>query len=180
MDRIRMNRKIELGFYTPDEDAILLGSFRKKQVWYYTFEDMIYVEVVDPSIVRYALPRDRKKRVLEMQLSKSEDFTKAWHINMTRLDYRYTGQGIAAQAYRYLIKKLGIMLQAGNSQSRGGRKVWFDLAQIKDLTVLAQTKYGQAYDVDVNKNLREIRVNGRDLYDGERRMYVFASAAQHK
>jgi hypothetical protein len=171
-----MRKREELGFFAPD-DSILLGSFRKLQVWYSIWEeDLISIDVIDTSVSHKRIPT-RKKRVLEIQLSQSEDFSNAWHINMTRLDYRYAGKGIAAHAYRYIIRKLDIMLQAGDSQSKGGRKVWYDLAQAKGLTVSGQTKYGQPYIVSIDKQAREVMLQGRKIYDGNKRMYVFAYAA---
>jgi hypothetical protein len=173
MDRITMRQREDLGFFASN-DSILLGSFRKLQVWYsIEEEDLISIEVIDSSISHKRIP-SRKKRVLEIQLSKSEDFTNSWHINMARLDYRYAGQGIAARAYSYIIKKLDIMLQAGDSQSKGGRKIWFDLARDKRLTVSGQTKHGKPAIVSVDKEAREVRLQGKTLYDGARRMYVFA------
>jgi len=176
MDRITMRKREDLGFFAPD-DSILIGSFRKLQVWYTIWEDdMIAIDVIDTSISHKRIP-SRKKRVLDVQLSKSSDFTNAWHIDMTRLDYRYAGKGIAARAYSYVIKKLGIMIQAGDCQSKGGRKIWFDLAKDKGLTISGQTKYGKANIVSVDKKAREVRLKGKDIYDGNKRMYVFAYAA---
>jgi hypothetical protein len=96
---------------------------------------------------------------------------------MTQLDHRYGGRGIAAKAYRYIIKKLGLTIQAGTAQSKGGRKVWFDLAQINDLNVYVQSKYSKKYVVGIDTEEREVWHPMKEIYDGDKEMYVFATAA---
>jgi hypothetical protein len=135
-------------------------------------DESLWVEVVDTSVVHGRSPQ-RVKRVLEIQLSITE--FKAWHIDITRLDHKYAGRGIAAKAYRYIIKKLGITLQAGSAQSKGGRKIWFDLAQRQDLNVFARTKYGQSNIVGIDCEEREVWLPKKEIYDGNKEMYVFAS-----
>lgn len=176
MDRITMKKKESLGFFDTQatyDDWKKIGSFSKLQVWIETTDESMWVEVVDTSVVHGRSPQ-RVKRVLEIQLTKTE--FKAFHVDITRLDSKYAGRGIAAKAYRYLIKKLGITLQAGSAQSPGGRKVWFDLARRNDLEVYAKTKYGQSYYVEVDRAARECFVPTKEIYDGNREMYMFASA----
>jgi len=96
---------------------------------------------------------------------------------MTRLDHRYGGRGIAAKAYRYIIKKMGITLQAGTAQSKGGRKVWFDLAQANDLEVYTRSKRGMPFVVGIDEEEREIWHPTKEIYDGMKEMFVFARAA---
>jgi hypothetical protein len=176
MDRITMKKKESLGFFDTNpsyEDWSRIGSFSKLQVWVDdSMDESLWVEVVDTSVVHGRSPQ-RVKRVLEIQLSKTE--FKAWHIDITRLDHKYAGRGIAAKAYRYIIKKLGITLQAGSAQSKGGRKVWFDLAQRQDLNVYAKTKYGQSNIVGIDCEEREVWLPKKEIYDGNKEMYVFAS-----
>lgn len=176
-----MKKKEGLGFFDTSpsyNDWTLLGSFRKLQVWIddsLLIEGHIDIEVIDPTISHGRSPQ-RKKRVLEVQLSKSENFTNSWHVNMTRLDHKYAGRGIAAQAYRYIIKKMDLLLEAGNSQSKGGRKVWYDLAQIKDLVVYGQTRFGQQNLIELDHENREVKLQNKQIYDGPKEMFVFACA----
>ena len=178
MDRIIMKKKESLGYFDTQatyDDWKKIGSFSKLQVWVDdSMDELLWVEVVDTSVVHGRSPQ-RVKRVLEIQLSKTQ--FNAFHVDITRLDHKYAGRGIAAKAYRYLIKKLGITLQAGTRQSPGGRKVWFDLARRKDLEVYAKTKYGQSYYVEADRDYRECYVPTKEIYDGSRAMYMFASAA---
>tara|TARA_R110002167_G_scaffold139484_2_gene327071 strand:+ start:2911 stop:3468 length:558 start_codon:yes stop_codon:yes gene_type:complete len=178
MDRITMKKKEALGFFDTKptySDWRMIGSFSKLQVWVDdSMDESLWIEVVDTSVVHGRSPQ-RVKRVLEIQLSITE--FKAFHIDMTRLDHRYAGKGIAAKAYRYIIKKLGITLQAGSAQSKGGRKVWFDLAQINDLNVYTKSKYSKEYVVGIDTEEREVWHPAKEIYDGDKEMYVFAATA---
>jgi|TARA_B110000503_G_scaffold56724_1_gene90818 hypothetical protein len=181
MDRIVMKKKFSLGYFDTkanDDTWVRLGSFSKLQVWVddSMMEDgWLEVEVVDTS-VRHGRSPQRVKRVLNVQLSVG-DFKNAFHIDMTQLDHRYGGRGIAAKAYRYIIKKLGITLQAGTCQSQGGRKVWFDLAQINDLNVYTKSKFSKSYVVGIDEEEREVWHPTKEIYDGMKEMYVFAESA---
>ena len=182
MDRIEMKKKASLGYFDTkanDDTWTRLGSFSKLQVWVddsMMEEGYLEVDVVDTSVEHGRSPQ-RVKRVLNIQLSVG-DFSNAFHIDMTQLDHRYGGRGIAAKAYRYIIKSLGITLQAGTCQSQGGRKVWFDLANMAGLQVWAQTKHGKSTVVDTNKESREVCLPKKEIYDSERvETYVFATVA---
>lgn len=179
MDRITMKKKAALGYFdTNANDDVWrkIGSFSKLAVWVDdSIEGYLDVEVVDNSVSHKRSPQ-RVKRVLRVQLSVGS-FKNAFHIDMTQLDHRYGGRGIAAKAYRYIIKKLGLTIQAGTAQSKGGRKVWFDLAQINDLNVYVQSKYSKKYVVGIDTEEREVWHPMKEIYDGEKEMYVFATAA---
>ena len=181
MDRIDMKKKFALGYFDTkanDDTWVRLGSFSKLQVWVdNSMQDEGYLEVtvVDTSVVHGKSPQ-RVKIVLEINLS-TECFKDAFHINMTRLDHRYGGRGIAAKAYRYIIKRMGITIQAGTIQSKGGRKVWFDLAQVNDLEVYTKSKFSKSYVVGIDEEEREIWHPAKEIYDGDKAMYVFARAA---
>ena len=180
MDRIDMKKKFALGYFDTkanDDCWVRLGSFSKLQVWVDNSlqhpEGYLEVTVVDTSVVHGRSPQ-RVKIVLQITLSVG-DFKNAFHIDMTQLDHRYSGRGIAAKAYRYIIKKLGITLQAGSVQSKGGRKVWFDLAQVMDLAVYAKSRHSKAYDVGIDTEEREVWLpSGKEIYDGVKEMFVFA------
>ena len=182
LDRIDMKKKFALGYFDTeanDDTWVRLGSFSKLQVWVDNSmqhpEGYLEVTVVDTSVVHGRSPQ-RVKIVLEINLS-TEYFKDAFHINMTRLDSRYGGRGIAAKAYRYIIKKMGITLQAGTAQSKGGRKVWFDLAQSNDLEVYTRSKRGMPFVVGIDEEEREVWHPTKEIYDGKKAMYVFARAA---
>jgi len=176
-----MKKKASLGYFDTkanDDTWVKLGSFSKLQVWVDNSmqkEGYLEVDVVDTSVEHGKSPQ-RVKRVLNIQLSVG-DFSNAFHIDMTQLDHRYGGRGIAAKAYRYIIKRIGITIQAGTIQSKGGRKVWFDLAQVNDLEVYTKSKFSKSYVVGIDEEEREIWHPAKEIYDGDKAMYVFARAA---
>ena len=183
MDRITMKKKASLGYFdtrATDDVYRKVGNFSRLTMWVddsMIKDGWLSIDVVDNSMVHGRSPQ-RVKRVLSVELSVG-DFRNAYHIDMTQLDHRYAGRGIAAKAYRYAMKKLGICFQAGTAQSQGGRKVWFDLAQMADLVVWAQTKYGKPEVVETCDYEREVILPKKEIYDStsSREIYVFASAA---
>jgi|TARA_R110000803_G_scaffold136337_1_gene203315 hypothetical protein len=182
MDRIDMKKKFALGYFDTkanDDCWVRLGSFSKLQVWVDNSlqhpEGYLEVTVVDTSVVHGRSPQ-RVKIVLQITLSVG-DFKNAFHIDMTQLDHRYSGRGIAAKAYRYIIKRMGITIQAGTIQSKGGRKVWFDLAQVNDLKVYTKAKGGRGAVVGIDEEEREVWHPTKEIYDGMKEMFVFAQAA---
>ena len=181
LDRIDMKKRFSLGYFDTkanDDTWVKLGSFSKLQVWVddsMQEEGYLDVTVVDTSVVHGRSPQ-RVKIVLNINLS-TERFKDAFHINMTQLDHRYGGRGIAAKTYRYITKKMGITLQAGTAQSKGGRKVWFDLAQSSGLEVYTRSKCGKPYVVGIDEEEREIWHPIKEIYDGMKEMFVFARAA---
>ena len=180
MDRITMKKKLSLSYFDTkarDDCWVRLGSFSKLQVWVDNSmqkEGYLEVTVVDTKVVHGRSPQ-RVKIVLQITLSVG-DFKNAFHIDMTQLDHRYAGRGIAAKTYRYIIKRMGITLQAGSCQSKGGRKVWFDLAQFNDLNVYTKSKGGRAAVVGIDEEEREVWHPTKEIYDGMKEMFVFARA----
>ena len=176
-----MKKKASLGYFdtkSNDDTWVRLGSFSKLQVWVDNSmqkEGYLEVDVVDTSVEHGRSPQ-RVKRVLNIQLSVG-DFSNAFHIDMAQLDHRYGGRGIAAKAYRYIIKRMGITIQAGTIQSKGGRKVWFDLAQVNDLKVYTKAKGGRGAVVGIDEEEREVWHPTKEIYDGMKEMFVFAQAA---
>ena len=182
LDRIDMKKKFALGYFDTkanDDTWVRLGSFSKLQVWVDKSlqhpEGYLEVTVVDTSVVHGRSPQ-RVKIVLQITLSVG-DFKNAFHIDMTQLDHRYGGRGIAAKTYRYIMKRMGITLQAGTCQSKGGRKVWFDLAQFNDLKVYTKAKGGRGAVVGIDEEEREVWHPTKEIYDGMKEMFVFARAA---
>lgn len=74
----------------------------------------------------------------------------AYHIDYTRLASKYQGHGIMPYIYRYVMKKTGIILQAGRSQSPGGRSIWAKLCSFDDILV-AKAKRKELIPVEVDE-----------------------------
>jgi len=55
---------------------------------------------------------------------------------MASVNPQYQGHGIVPMIYRFLMLNIpGFILQAGSTQSRGGRAIWNVLANFKDIVV---------------------------------------------
>lgn len=120
----------------------------------------------------------RRQVISKLSLS-TEYCDNAYHVDLMEVDHRFQGHGIAPLLYRYLIRKLGIILQAGTAQSVGGRKIWAQLAKMKDITVFAAYPRGgrrQAFMIDLDKEAEELEHDSVELYDG-RKVYTFAASA---
>lgn len=101
----------------------------------------------------------------------------AYHVDLMRIDYRYQGHGLAPLIYRFVLRKVGITLQAGTLQSAGGRKIWAQLAKTKGVMVYAlhrRDTEARAFDLDEDDN--ELHHEAFKVYDGPRSVYTFAVA----
>ena len=100
-------------------------------VWVSTDNDMLDVLVVDPDKER----KNQHKIAMRLELSLHG---KAWHVDIVRTDSRYKGRNLAVRVYVLLMKKLGLQMKAGSSQSIGGRKLWNRLNKHRDILVYAR------------------------------------------
>lgn len=84
----------------------------------------------------YLVDEYSEQIVVECPLSKRlrEDVI-CYHPDYTRTDSRYRGQELALKLYVFLISK-GIIMQAGDQQSRGSQKLWYKLAKKRNIKVL--------------------------------------------
>lgn len=172
MERIDMSKRVTLRSERPEGRRI--GRLRGMDVYLEgdLWEDYIMV------VVYGAKARKAGHREVISKLSLSTDHCDAaYHVDLMEVDHRYQGHGIAPLLYRYLLRKLGIILQAGTSQSAGGRKIWAQLARMKDVTVYAVYERGRkAYLIDSEDEADELEHDSVNLYDG-REVYTFAVAS---
>jgi len=178
MHRINMSKAVRLGWfniYDPDADyriifkqrgLIMLGETDDDQ-----HMDFLLVDTYNLN------KKNRPKIVMELLLSKSKN-KNSWHVDYTRVDNLYQGQGLAPKMYRKLLKKMpGLMLEAGNLQSAGGRGIWAELGRMNDIWVFGKTKRSQPFELDVDECENELMSFDRRVYDNPRsNMYVFATA----
>ena len=93
------------------------------------------IEVIDPNVVR-GKRQPTYKRVMEIELAQLYS-KNAWHVNISRVDKKYQGEGLSFRIYRFLLSKIpGFILQAGTSQSPGGAYIWYKLSQFKDVIII--------------------------------------------
>jgi hypothetical protein len=184
MDRIDLSKNsIRLGYFKPHEanesfDAHYVHVKRMYHlgidIWMDRESDSNCIDVEFVDMYTY-------KRIMEMSLSKVNRKSKAYHVDITKMDSKYQGKRLAPKLYRQFLKSTGIILKAGECQSPGGRHVWNTLAGYHDLTVYGKLRYGQWEILEPNSDIREVEfeyVKGGDMtcYDG-RDFDMFCCAA---
>jgi len=177
MDRISFGKAVNLG-WSDLEDMEYLGKLGGYEVYRADpneFYDGTTIEVIDPNVVR-GKRQPTYKRVMEIELAQL--YAKnAWHVNISRVDKKYQGQGLSFRIYRFLLNKIpGFILQAGTSQSPGGAYIWYKLSQFKDVLVYGRTKAGRPAMMIPNDELREMQCYNpsKNAYDGDKEFYMFA------
>lgn len=128
MERIEYPRVNRL--YTFDnygEEFRLVGKIGPMEVW-------VDDEGTAFKNFKVVLPRDNKpsKVACEIELSR---VCNSWAVDLTKVDSKFQGFGIAVKAYAFIIKKMGITLKAGSMQSPGGRSIWAQLAKENSVMV---------------------------------------------
>jgi GNAT superfamily N-acetyltransferase len=174
MNRIDMPKRVSLGNDFPD--GTFVGKLRGMLVYLEgeVGDDLLCVRVYrNEELDGFAYKR---KVIADLMLS-TEYCKGAYHVDLMRVDHRYQGHGIAPLLYRFLLRKLGIILQAGTAQSGGGRKLWAQLGKMKGVQLFAATRRGKSARVlEVDKEDEELTDESVKLYDG-RTVYTFAVAA---
>lgn len=127
---------------------------------------------------KVVMPRDRgpAKVACEIELSMSRGSKGAsWSVDLTKVDSKFQGFGIAVKAYAFIIKKMGIVLQAGSMQSPGGRSIWAQLAKENsvmvygmkgrngDLQVMVPNEDGTEVECE-DENVQAYDVNGFNMF----------------
>lgn len=174
MERIDMSKRVVLGRQVPE--GTYLGKLRGMLVYMEGSlgDEAVWIQVY----VNQRLAGGKYQTVAELSLS-TDYCSGAYHVDLMRVNYRFQGHGIAPLVYRFLLRKLGIVIQAGVVQSAGGRKLWAQLAKMKGITIFASGKRGQVATIidDIDKDDDELHHEDIKLYDGPRTVYTFAVAA---
>ena len=171
MERIDMSKRVSLPAERPQ--GTYVGKLRGMLVY---LEGDVGDYIINVTVYHNQKVSGGKYRTIA-QLSLSTDYADgAYHVDLMRIDYRFQGHGIAPLIYRYVMRKLGIILQAGTSQSAGGRKLWAQLVKMKDITVFAQTRRGKAHILELDKDDEELHCESLNIYDGHQQVYTFAMA----
>jgi hypothetical protein len=182
MERISFSKRVR--FYPEELDGDYVGRFRGM---------LIYIdgEVGDELInIKAYLNKPIGKRVVRHQLvaevcmsTGSQGYTKnAYHVDLCQIDNRFQGHGLAPLLYRYLMRKLCISIQAGMTQSPGGRNIWATLAKMNDIVVfstLTKRKTKKIYPIEIEKEDDELVHDDFEIYDGDREVYTFATAVHY-
>jgi len=183
MERIGYSKRVK--FYPEELEGEYVGRFRKMLVY-------LVGEVGDEVInIKAYLNRPRGARVvryqpvIEVSLSTGDAaYTKnAYHVDLCQIDYRFQGHGLAPIFYRYLLRKLGIAIQAGLSQSPGGRNIWANLCKMPGILVFATLttrKTENIFPIELDKEDDELHHDDIEIYDGDREVYAFATAVNER
>lgn len=144
MNKIEYQRDHDLGYFhihNPDYHCIGMMNNTLAVYRYQEEDNYIQYDVVD---VTRSYPDNISflQRVFEFEIE--ESFCDAWIVTMSRVDEKYKGFGLAPKLYAWLLMKEQYVLQAGDDQSPGGRKIWHSLAKEKDVLV-----YGRSYKTDL-------------------------------
>ena len=174
VDRITMNKGIALGYGNLDDLELVGRAFgydiyvEKEEC---TFQGAIVIWVYDRNVTKKICGETRFRIAAMVELSKECD---AWHVDMLRVDSRYKGQNLAVKLYRFLMRKMGITLKAGSSQSAGGRYVWNKLAKTRGVMVYAKkSPYSKVIDFP-KAGKRELVSKAFDLYCSNAEIFAVA------
>jgi len=177
--KIKMNKRVALGYGIIDEDQTYLGSRGKFKIYMDDSTDKNYVKI-------WVYDMDTSKRmrstfdnvvttwfkiVAHIELSKDKCH---WHVDLTQVDSRYRGQKLAKRLYSFLLKK-GYNLRAGDSQSPGGRYIWNELAKDRSIVVMARKSRNSKIMDFPKPGKRELVSDVFDLFDTDAEIYAVAS-----
>lgn len=179
MERIEMEKKLVL----PPEmlEGTKIGTLRGMLVYLdgEVGDKVIAINVYlrNPHGYRGGVPWGIHKKIAQLDLSK-KIFKNAYHVDFMQIDHQYQGHGIAPMLYRYIMKKLGIIIQAGTLQSPGGRKLWAQLAKTTGVSIYAAYRRSQELiQIEIDKEDEELNHESIKMYDGPRSVYTFAMAS---
>jgi hypothetical protein len=166
MEKISYLKNHSLGYfnpYNPDYQCMGMMNHRLAVFAYKEEDSYMQIDVIDV----WQPEREnltRLKRVFELELDLSE--CNAWSVVMARVDQEYRGHGFAPHLYRWVMMQTGIILQAGETQSPGGRSIWHAMAGMKDVIVYGKTLASELIQCDPSDYERDIVADGVVTYDG--------------
>jgi len=177
-DKITMDKRIHLGYGQIDEDYVLAGRHLGFDIWINEIEnDYVEIWVYDRSRTKRQRTAftsdivDTYKIAGNFELSKRGKY---WHVDFARVDSNFRGKKLARKMYSFLIKK-GYSLQAGDSQSPGGRYVWNELAKDRTITVFAKKSKCSKFVDFPRPGKKELKSSLFELFDSKAEIYAVPS-----
>jgi len=180
VERIDMDKGVSLGYGNLDDLELVGRAFgydiyvereeRSYQViWVY---DRNVTKRVRNFFIHGGDMETRYRIVARIELSKERG---AWNVGLLNVDSRYKGNNLAIKIYKFLMRKMDIVLMAGRSQSAGGRYVWNKLARTAGVVVYAKkSPYSKVFDFPKPGN-RELIGKMFDLYDNDAEIFAVAA-----
>lgn len=170
MQRIEFTKRVKLGRasipFLYEEEYRYIGKCKGMMVFVAQCESYMEIEVLDPLNV----VRQKPARIMVVTLTKSRD---AWHVDLTQVDDKYKGFGIAPIVYAFLMRKLDIVMEAGKMQSPGGRYIWAAMSKMRGIYMKAVDSSKNFYDIEAEDG--ELWSDEVDVYDGRKSIRVLAS-----
>ena len=174
MERIDMKKRVKMGRHNPyRRHETFVGRLRTMLVFADgNFEDN------DSTVLFYVyhdLPdsRGRYQQIADLCLT-NDICENAYHVDLMRVNSVFQGFSFAPMLYSYIMKKFGIVIQAGEAQSAGGRKIWSKLCKMKNVIVFG-TSGRKFVQMDVDEETGELCADGAAVYsDGRSRFKTFA------
>ena len=169
MQRIDMGKRCTI---RPEHiEGMFIGKLRNMLVY---IEGDVGEDVIIVKAYLNKPLRDNKYQPIADLILCKEYYKNAYHVDLMRIDNRYQGHGIAPKFYRYVMKKLGIVIQAGRMQSAGGRQIWSKLCDMKDVVMFGR-KGRRLYQLEVDDETGElVTLEGVKVYDGPYKFDTFA------
>src|SRR5210317_1078803 len=173
MERIDMKKRVKMGRFNPfKRHETFVGKLKNMLV----FADGNLKD--DDSTVLFYVYHDlfdslgRYQQIAELCLT-NEICENAYHVDLIRVNSRFQGFDISPKLYYYIMKKFGIVIQAGSSQSAGGRKIWSKLCKMKNVIVFG-TSGRKFVQMDIDEETGELCADGAKVYnDGRSRFKTF-------
>ena len=72
----------------------------------------------------------------ELDLFETQDATKAWRVNTVAVDPEYRGRGLGKALYGIALSVLKLTIEAGDTQTRHGQRMWLMLNSIPGVEVV--------------------------------------------
>ena len=176
MDRNTIGKRVTLPYVkTPWEDMSYVGKCKGYEVYLDKLDAELHIfQLIDPTTES----KGGFKVAAEVQLTRSY-MGKAYQCSYSQVDSKYQGQGLAYYAYKFIMR-WGYVLEAGHSQSKGSRKLWWRLSKDRNVQMIAKEKYsreGWIMPERDNKN-KELKSDFFDIYEGAKEVNVYAYMVQ--
>ena len=91
---------------------------------------------------------------------------KGWIASYSKITTKYQGRGLGLELYKFIIKKLGILLISDMSQTPGSQKVWVKLAQTPGIYV-----YGRRTSPGRKTQFFQVEPDALNQLSGELEVY---------
>ena len=141
-------------------DYEYMGSFRGLNVYDTTDGLRDHIYVLEPN-----LNSRRKFRVVaSLEFVPPERNEDTRQVEMVWVQKMYAKQNIAVDLYTFLMRKHGMIIQAGNVHTQYGERLWRQLANQQGVQLCAATRRGLVWLDRPDTIEEDLAVGGRSVY----------------